>query len=288
MKGRDEATNVVVRRLQRARKDPRGVLRPGVLTGLIVLGALAGTGLGGSGSWPVGEVPGFSDAYALGSCDVAGAPALVRLMVGWGGALSAPAVSGASVDGLPATCDGATVELQFWGNPAGDPKVPPSGDSLLSTARSTLDPCTQVQLANPVAIVNGALTLSLCPSGGPAAYADVHDLTLLTLFVDGAQVPVTLTGGGGGAVGPPSPGTGGGSGTSTGTIGASGPSAAGVTQPGILPAPSVDVHSGSADGGLLALTGAEILWIMLTGLLAIAAGALVVFCSRLRRGSART
>jgi hypothetical protein len=71
----------------------------------------------------------------------------------------------------------------MWGNSAGDPSVAPSSDKLLSTADSTLDPCSQKSLSTPLVVTNESITLSLCATGGLAGYASVHDLTLLTLFV---------------------------------------------------------------------------------------------------------
>ncbi len=99
------------------------------------------------------------------------------------GISSGVAVSGVDLSGFPTGCDGHTVTLQMWGNSAGDPSEPFSADTLLSTANSALDPCTQAPLASPVVVANGSITLTLCPTHGVARYASVHDLTALNLLV---------------------------------------------------------------------------------------------------------
>ncbi len=98
------------------------------------------------------------------------------------------AVSGVVLSGFPSACDGETVRLEMWGNTAGDPSVPLSGDRLLSTADSRLAPCLPRRaLSTPVVVgTNGAITLSLCPGGGPAGYVSVHDLTRLSLSMSPA------------------------------------------------------------------------------------------------------
>jgi hypothetical protein len=70
------------------------------------------------------------------------------------------------------------------GNNAGDPSVAPSANTLLSTADSTLDPCTQDSLTAPLVVAaNGSITLPLCATGGPAGYVSMYDITQLSLFL---------------------------------------------------------------------------------------------------------
>jgi hypothetical protein len=98
-------------------------------------------------------------------------------------------ISAVDLSGFDAGCDGSSVVFKMWGNPAGDPSVPLSGDSLLATADSTLDPCTQQPLTAPLTVQGGTVDLSLCPTGGPAADVSIHDLTQVELTVNGASVP---------------------------------------------------------------------------------------------------
>jgi LPXTG-motif cell wall-anchored protein len=98
-----------------------------------------------------------------------------------------------SLSGFPAGCNGEAAKLEMRGNSAGDPSVAPSADTLLSTADSTLDPCSQATLAHPLVISGGSITLSLCATGGPAGYVVVHDLTLLSLFLSPSSSGVAGT-----------------------------------------------------------------------------------------------
>jgi hypothetical protein len=111
-------------------------------------------------------------------------------------------ISSVTVSGLNVG-SGSRVTVRFWGNPAGDPTVPATSDSLLSAADSSRNPCTQAPLAHPIKVSNGTITLPLCPSGGPAGYVSVHDLVGLSLVVNGTTVPVQN--GGSGANGNPAP-----------------------------------------------------------------------------------
>jgi hypothetical protein len=128
-------------------------------------------------------------ASALGSCDTS-IPVVVSYTVG--GQPGSMKVSAVELTGFPVSCDGATVVLQLWGNSAGDPSVPMSGDTLLSMADSTLDPCTKATLATPLTVTGGNIDLPLCPTGGAGGDASVHDLTLVALTVNGLSVPTTL------------------------------------------------------------------------------------------------
>ena len=79
----------------------------------------------------------------------------------------------------------------LYGNSAGDPSVAKASDQLLSTADSTLDPCTGAALSSPGVVAGGAIDLPLCSSGA-AADVSVHDLTLVGVSVNGRPVPVAL------------------------------------------------------------------------------------------------
>ena len=132
---------------------------------------------------------GAMPAYAQSStpCDSAGSPVTVHYEAAVGsypGVTSPVAVSGVVLSDFPAACDGVAVKLEMLGNSAGDPSVAPNADTLLSTADSTLDPCTQDSLTAPLVVAaNGSITLPLCATGGPAGYVSVHDLTQLSLFL---------------------------------------------------------------------------------------------------------
>ncbi len=126
---------------------------------------------------------------AQGSCDTS-TPVVVSYTVG--GQPGSMKVSSLDLSGFPVNCDGATVVVQMWGNTAGDPSVPMSADTLLSTADSTLDPCTQTTLATPMTVAGGTIDLSLCPISGAAGEVSVRELTLVALVVNGLPVPTTL------------------------------------------------------------------------------------------------
>lgn len=99
-------------------------------------------------------------------------------------------ISAVNLSGFDAGCEGNSAVLQLWGNQSGDPTVPMSGDSLLATIDSTLDPCTQRPLQAALKVQNGNLDLTLCPTGGRAGYVSIHDLTAVALSVNGQTVPV--------------------------------------------------------------------------------------------------
>jgi hypothetical protein len=87
------------------------------------------------------------------------------------------------------TCDGQPVIVTLSGNQAGDPAA--DATDLLSTYDSTVDPCSGGALTDPVFIKNDSITLRGCQTtNDPAlgAYADVHDLTLLRVEVNGHEV----------------------------------------------------------------------------------------------------
>jgi hypothetical protein len=150
---------------------------------------------------------GATPVSAQGSCDSSGTPVTVSYQTrGSDSAISGVAVSQVALSGFPAACDGVTATLQLYGNQAGNPALPLSSDTLLSTATSTLDACTRKPLATPLEVSAGSLTLPLCASGGAGGYVSVHDLTALALYLPagpgggvlaasttgtGAVVPVT-------------------------------------------------------------------------------------------------
>lgn len=102
-------------------------------------------------------------------------------------------VSGVELAGFDSSsCDGYTVVLTLSGNPAGDPAVPAT--ESLGTYDTSLDPCTQVPAARPVVISNGGITVAGCATGGPARYADLHDVTALDIRVGSTTLPTTVLG----------------------------------------------------------------------------------------------
>ncbi|MGC1184920.1 MAG: hypothetical protein WBA31_07185 [Candidatus Dormiibacterota bacterium] len=145
------------------------------------------------------------------SCDSSGSPVAVHYQIAVGsfpGITTGAAVSAVVLSAFPAECEGTTVKLEMLGNSAGNPSLPFSDDHLLSTADSTLDPCSQNALAAPLVVTHGSITLPLCATGGAAGYASVHDLTALALFLPasasgvlgastsgtGSAVPIPVTG----------------------------------------------------------------------------------------------
>jgi len=181
---------------------------PGRRLGLFALGALI-SGIGLIAAAVIISALGATAVSASSSCDPTSSPVSVHYQtaVATSGSDSRVAVSGVVLSGFPTACDGSTVTLELLGNKAGDPTVAPSADTLLSTADSTLDPCSQKTLATPLVVAGGSITLSLCASGGPAGYASVHDLTALALFLPagsggvlgaststGSVVPTPVTG----------------------------------------------------------------------------------------------
>jgi len=102
-----------------------------------------------------------------------------------------PGIAGLTLQGFdPHTCDGQPVVVTLSGNAAGDPSASPT--ELLSTLDSSRDACSGAKLEHPLVIDSGAITLTGCAGTGDAhrgAYASVHDVTQLTVSVDGRTVP---------------------------------------------------------------------------------------------------
>lgn len=157
-------------------------------------------------------------------------------------------ISAVDLSGFDAGCNGDSAVLELWGNTAGDPTVPISGDSLLATSDSTLDTCTQLPLKTPMTVQDGNIDLTLCPTGGPAAYVSIHDLTLLSLVVNGQAVPVV---------------------SAAGTASSAGSSL------------TATVNRGGA-GGIVAFTGADIEVLTIVGVLALLVGVAIALLSRRR------
>jgi hypothetical protein len=144
----------------------------------------------------VTSVLGATPGYAASSCDSSGSPVTVHYEAALGsypGVTSGVAVSGVVLSNFPAACNGSAVKLEVRGNSAGDPSVPAAADTLLSTADSTVNPCTQKPLSSPGVVTNAAISLVLCPTGGPAGYFSVHDITLVSLFLAQATGGVAAT-----------------------------------------------------------------------------------------------
>ncbi len=165
--------------------------RPGVLawvalaTGAALVAGMALTSI-------LGATPG----YAASSCDSSGSPVTVHYEAAPGsypGVTLGVAVSSVDLSNFPAACNGTAVKLEVRGNSAGDPSIAPAADRLLSTADSTVNPCTQKPLPAPGVVTNASISLSLCASGGPAGYFSVHDITLLSLFLAQASGGVAVT-----------------------------------------------------------------------------------------------
>lgn len=177
-------------------------------------------------------------------------PAAVNYLVG-------PSPSGTvvvrsvKVSGLPASCSGEPVVVDLYGNHGGDPAVSQMDDELLAQVDSTLDPCTQQPLARSGLLANGAITLPLCPSGGSAGVVSVHDLTGVALSVAGESVATASNANSGNG----------------------------------LQLPTARATAATASSPALAFTGAEIGSAVLAGVLALAAGTLLVGISRRRRNS---
>jgi hypothetical protein len=164
-------------------------------SGILALAALvAGAAL--IAGVAITSVVGATPGYAASSCDSSGSPVRIKYEAAVGsypGVTSAVAVSGIVMTDFPAACNGSAVKLEVRGNSAGDPSLAPAADRLLSTADSTVNPCTQKQLSHPGVVTNAAISLVLCPAGGPAGYFSVHDVTLLSLFLAEASGGVVTT-----------------------------------------------------------------------------------------------
>lgn len=102
-----------------------------------------------------------------------------------------PGVAGVVLQGFdPHTCDGQPVTVTLSGNQAGDPNAPVT--ELLSTLDSSRDACTGAKLHQPAVIDGGTIELTGCASTTDpqeGAYADLHDLTQLSVAVSGQEVP---------------------------------------------------------------------------------------------------
>lgn len=233
---------------------------------------LAGSALAASIGLTVGAPP--ADAAPVpASCT--GAPVVVADFAASVGADHVARITKVTLEDFSAGCDGQTVVLQWWGNPAGDPSVPLTGDTLLATLDSSRDACNQTLLPVPTTVVGGALSLSLCPTGGPVADVSVHDLTLLALFVNGQSVPVSI---GTGSPSPPITPAGTPAGSSTGA----GPGTVSSRSGGPTPIAAAG-SSQHGPSGLLPFTGADIETDLLGGLGLVLLGAVLIVWSRLRR-----
>ena len=180
------------------------------------------------------------------SCSASSAPVTAHYVAAMG-TNHVGYISAVDLSGFAAGCDGDTAVLQLWGNTAGDPSVPMSGDSLLATLDSRLDSCTQLPLT-PMTVHDGNIDLTLCPTGGPAAYVSIHDLTLVALVVNGQAVPVV---------------------SAASTANSAGPSTNATAK-----------HSGS--GGILAFTGADLEVLAIFGVLALFVGLAIALLSQRR------
>lgn len=153
-------------------------------------------------------------------------------------------------------CDGKTAKLVLSGNSAGDPTTT---HHPLATATSTVGPCTQDPVKPAPTVQNDAITFDLCPTGGPAAYVSLHDVTYLTLSVGGTTVTIsTITG----------------SSSQTSSGGSSGSGG------------NVPVSTKAASSSGLAFTGADIAAMTGGGLLLILLGLFLLLISRRRRSQA--
>jgi hypothetical protein len=105
-------------------------------------------------------------------------------------ARSVPEVAGVTLHGFDEdTCDGQPVTVTLSGNQAGNPAAPAT--DVLSSFDSTVNACSGKALSEPVVVKDGSISLRGCQSTkDPAlgAYADVHDLTLLRVEVNGHEV----------------------------------------------------------------------------------------------------
>jgi hypothetical protein len=103
---------------------------------------------------------------------------------------SLPKVAGVTLHGFDEdTCDGQPVTVTLSGNQAGNPAAPAT--DVLSSFDSTVNACSGKALSEPVVVKDGSISLRGCQSTkDPAlgAYADLHDLTLLRVEVNGHEV----------------------------------------------------------------------------------------------------
>lgn len=209
----------------------------GVLTGVAVFATYATA----SNARPAMAAP------PEGSCSASSAPVSAHYVAAMG-TNHVGYISAVDLSGFDAGCDGDSAVLQLWGNTAGDPTTPISDDSLLATLDSTLDTCNQIPLNTPMTVQDGNLDLTLCPTGGPAAYVSIHDLTLVALVVNGQPVPVV--------------------------------SAAGLAR-SAGSSPSATANRSGA-GDILAFTGADFEVLVIFGLLALLVGIVIALLSQRR------
>ena len=127
---------------------------------------------------------------AAGRCLPSSGAVTVHFVLGGSGAPT-PGIAGVSLTGFdPGSCDGQPVTVTLSGNQAGDPNAPVT--ELLSTLDSKRDACTGATSEDPVLVDGGSITLSACPTTDDpqvGAYADLHDVTRLTVKVSGHVVP---------------------------------------------------------------------------------------------------
>lgn len=150
----------------------------------VLVGALAMM-IGGTAAFGAGAGTAFAP------CQVPGNGLGVHFVVD--PAAVPPAISGVVFSGLdPTTCDGQSVVVTFSGNPAGDPK---QTTKQLAVFTSIQAPCKGVVLpaADQVLVAAGSITLHGCPTltdPSGAAYVNLHDVTLMTVQVNGRSVIV--------------------------------------------------------------------------------------------------
>lgn len=96
-------------------------------------------------------------------------------------------ISGVALSGFdPATCDGQTVRVSFYGNAAGDSAA---STDLLSVMDTSAIPCRRDGDDSPVVLHEGSITVRGCAEAADphgAAFVDVHDVTSLRVQVAGA------------------------------------------------------------------------------------------------------
>jgi hypothetical protein len=194
---------------------------------------------------------------------------------------------------LPSVCDSQPVAVEFWGNVSGDDTAPAA--LLLSLAQSDLDPCTQQALPAPALVSAGRVNLALCERGGPARFADLRELTRVTLFVADVEVPMSLglTAQGSMSGGTPARG-------SPAELGSNAQPVHGTAAQGSSGGRDLGSSSGDSTGsaspvgipppgasGILPFTGTSAEWLIWLGLLVMATGVGFTTAAR-RRGSSRS
>lgn len=137
-----------------------------------------------------------STPHAPVTCVLDGTRASVHWMVSTRPGTSKGQLAGVAIAGISTTgcADPLPATVTIRGIPSGDTAVTPT--ETLTVLDSATDPCTGKPLPNPQFLVNGAITLRACVTGGPGPLAPVLDATRLTLRVAG--MPVTIGGDAGG------------------------------------------------------------------------------------------